>query len=78
MVPLKESMAPRASLSVPMPMVDIGDVRVIMDQRRVPVGVRVRLGYRPLMRVLMMLIVHMQMLVLDRLMDVQMLVSRAK
>lgn len=71
-------MAPRASLSVPMPMMEIGDVRVVMDQRRVPVGVRVRLRYGPLMRVLMVLIVHMQVLVLDRLMDVLVLVSRAK
>lgn len=71
-------MAPRASLSVPMPMMEIGDVRVIVNQRRVPVGVRVRLGYGPLMRVLMVLIMHMQVLVLDRLMDVQVLVSCAK
>lgn len=77
-MPWKDSMAPRASLSVPMPMMEIGDVRVVMDQRRVPVGVRVRLRYGPLMRVLMVLIVHMQVLVLDRLMDVQVLVSRAK
>lgn len=77
-MPWKDSMAPRASLSVPMPMMEIGDVRVVMDQRRVPVGVRVRLRYGPLMRVLMVLIVHMQVLVLDRLMDVLVLVSRAK
>ena len=77
-MPWKDSMAPRASLSVPMPMMEIGDVRVIVNQRRVPVGVRVRLGYGPLMRVLMVLIMHMQVLVLDRLMDVQVLVSCAK
>ena len=83
--PLKDSMAPRASskrravgLAVPMPMVEIGDVRVIVDQGRVPVGMRVRLCHRTLMRMLVMLVVHVQVLVLDRLMGVEVLVAGPK
>lgn len=84
--PLKDSMAPRASskrsagcrLAVPMPMVEIGDVRVIVDQGRVPVGMRVGLRHRTLMGMLVMLVVHVQVLVLERLVGMEVLVAGPK
>ena len=59
-----------------MTMVEIRIVRVPMDQTAMPMDVDMRLRWRPWrMAVLVMLIVHVDMLVLHRLMGVLVLMS---
>jgi hypothetical protein len=63
-----------------MPMMEIGDVRMLMLEPRVPVLMRVRLAGRIAgsMGVPVMLVVHMAMVVLHRLMGVDVAVPFAK
>ena len=60
-----------------MAMVRIRGVRMLVGQRNVPMRVGMRLGDRTLVRVLMMLVVDVEMLVLERRVDVQMAVAGA-
>src|SRR6185312_7711327 len=65
-----------APCSMRMPVVQIGVMRVAMDQPRMRVDMRMRLARRIAlrMRVMMMQIMYMAMLVLERLMRMRMLV----
>ena len=50
-----------------MPVMQIGIMRVRMAQRRVPMGVRMRLRHRPIVCVPVVFIVHMAVFVFERL-----------
>ena len=67
------------SLLVFVPVVDVRVVRMMVNHPLMPVGVGVRLGAIPGACVLMpvMLVMHMAVRVLERLMDVLMLVALA-
>ena len=60
-----------------MPVVGVGDVRVLVRGRFVPVGVRVGLGDGPAVRVLVVLVVDVGVLVFERLVRVAVAVARA-
>lgn len=59
-------------------MVQIRDVGMVVDQRRVAMGMRVRLGDRAGMDVAVMLVVNVQMVVLEFPMGMQVCVALAR
>jgi len=65
----------RATASVRMPMVQIRVMRVRMAQRGVTVPVRMRLGHRAIVEMLMMIVMRMAMLMAYRLVPVFVLVA---
>jgi hypothetical protein len=60
---------------MPVPVMKVGVVDVLMSRRRVRVPVRVRLGDRPVVLMLMVFVVHVAMLVLHRRVEMLVLVS---
>ena len=59
---------------MPVPVVQIRVMRMGVTHRFMPVPVRMRLRNRPVMRMLVMFVVHMAVFVFQRLMLVRMLV----
>ena len=68
---------PHRTSVVPVPVVNVGVVRVRMHDVLVPMGMGMRLPNRILwtVRVLVVLVVHVQMGMSDRLVDVRVLVA---
>jgi hypothetical protein len=60
---------------MPVSMMEIRDVRMFVNDRIMSMGMRMRLGYRALMFVLMMLVVNVQMVVFYRLVAVDVAVA---
>jgi hypothetical protein len=60
---------------VRVPVMSVRDVRVLVGERRVSMGMRVRLGDRAFVLVLMVLVVHVEVIVLDRLVRVEVRVT---